>query len=209
MIRPVLLAILLSSSALAARPGPPPPTSDEAPMWGEMATLRRQVVAHELASQLQLTPHQKGLLRPLAEEASQLRRTEQDARRADAPELKRLLERYLEELRDHGVPDEQTKRSIGLLVDSHRPSPQERGERQEFRRDVRDELRDILTVRQMDVLQDFRPLLDMAESESDDDRPRGRGKGPGVAGRRLQHAVRIVRDVLLSEEMLPHLGTPR
>lgn len=212
------LALLAAGSAVARPKVQPPPapsataTSDD---HEAIRSLRESIGARELFAALALRPEQRAALIPLVEEAVSWKSERQKERRAAAPELRALLERYDSELRRDGQPGAATLQALDEFGDRRRPDADERKGRREARRDLREDLREILDEQQRTVLATFRPLaalgpddeeLDELRAEAQSDRGGRRGQAGaqegGDAQRARRHAVRNVRAFLLSEPML-------
>lgn len=214
---PLLLAAALSLSAVhavagkgaraapaaAAGPSATPEDADRA----AIRELRQRIAARELFGQLALTADQKKALVPIVEEAVGRRATFEKDRKAAAPELRRLLTAYLAELDEDGRASATTVAALEQFAAERRPSDDERADRKSFREDLREDLKALLTPAQIEIIGQFRPIDALRPDDEEGGEARGR-RPRGGAGERggdeveRRHLRRIVRHVLLSEDML-------
>jgi len=178
-------------------------------------SLRRQIAAEELAGALQLSDVQTTEVITLINEVKALKEERRGQRASAEPQLRALLEDYLDEVQQMGAASAQTIADIKALRQGSRPHPEQRGEN---RRMLRDRLGKILTEEQAKALRSFRPMAGVrgeqhdksgrrAERQQPDvalDRRGARGTTQGKAGNKGK--MKRVARVLLSDEMLDVLS---
>ncbi len=191
--------------------------------------LKRQIAAEELARALQLGDEQKLAITSLIKAVQAKKDSNQAARRTSAPQMRTLMEDYLDEVRSAGAASETTISDIRALHEALRP---ERNGEGGLRKEIKSKLRELLSDEQLKVLRDFRPMAgvlpELRERHEDRQRARGgEGKGnegegvesEGARGERKERRYarrhkfaqrhrgkRTVRNILLSAEMLEVLS---
>ncbi len=192
-------------------------------------SLKRQIAAEELARALQLSDEQKLVITSLIKDVQAKKDSQKAARRTAAPQMRSLMEDYLDEVRSAGAASETTISDIRALQEAQRPEGNGEGG---LRKEIKNTLRELLSDEQLKVLRDFRPMADVQperrERHEDKQRARGgerkgnedvRGEDEGARSERKERrsarrhkfaqrhrSKRTVKNILLSAEMLEVLG---
>jgi len=216
---------LCAGTALAKRSAGPAADPSFQPSEDQKAvhTIKRQIAAEELARALQLSDEQKLAIASLIKEVQAAKVSGQAARRAAAPQMRALMEDYLDEVRSSGAASEATLADIRALHQGLRPDRSGKGER---RKEIKGKLQELLSDTQRQSLRDFRPMAalhpkraERASGGEHEERASGAREGSehfeGERGERKERrkarrhkfaqrhkAKGTVRDVLLSAEML-------
>jgi hypothetical protein len=177
--------------------------------------LRRQIAAEELAAVLQLSDTQATEVVILLKQVEARKAERRGQRQSGEPQLRSLLEDYLEEVQQGGTASEQTLVDLKTLHQANRPSPGQRGEN---RRELREHLREILTEEQAKTLRSFRPMAGLRteqrekagrrtgrggfDADHDGDSSDGRTRGNAGNKNKMKRTVRV----LFSDEMLDVLS---
>jgi len=177
--------------------------------------LRRQIAAEELAAALQLSDTQTMEVITLIQEVKAFKAARRGQRESGEPQMRALLEDYLDEVQQLGAASEQTIADIKALRHDNRPSQGKRGEN---RRMLRERLGEILTEEQAKSLRSFRPMAGLRGDQDEKRRRRaqrheqgGDHDGASSLGRTRKKAsdkgkMKRTAHVLLSDEMLKLLS---
>ncbi len=179
-------SVLLTGPASArgrggAGPGVEPSASERA-----VHAVRKEIAAIELFNALDLDAPQQAALATLIGDALAEREGHHAAREAAAPELERILQGYLAELKKAGAPSDDTVAALKAFHETNRP---DRSERKDGREAGREALEAILSEAQLQTLRSFQPMAAVRPS-------------PPEHPERRQHGRDAVRGVLKSPEFL-------
>lgn len=162
------LCLLLTGTAFA-RPGhrgPGGPGAGGPPTEAELAVheLRHEIAVIELYNALALDDEQRAALAPIVADVVAEREAHRAERAATAATAEGLLEDYLAEVKKSGAPSPRTVAALKALRQDRRPDDGEREAMRDQREEVREQVLALLTEEQVAVLQDFRPMADVAPS---------------------------------------------
>ena len=165
------LCLLLTGTAFA-RPGhrgpggPGGPSAGGPPTEAELAVheLRHEIAVVELYNALALDDEQRAALAPIVADVVAEREAHRAERAAAAATAEGLLEDYLAEVKKTGSPSSRTVAALKALREDRRPDDGEREATRDQREEVREQVLALLTEEQLAVLEDFRPMADVAPS---------------------------------------------
>lgn len=160
IVMPLVLAAALPVAAAAAKSAPKPPAPATVAVEGrqgdpELQSLRRQLAAAVLVSELKLDAEQKKALKSVVAEAKAIRdgvKSDPDLAKFRA-DRKLALKAAVDEVHTKGSLSEATKKS---LKDGAKDAPVDREEMREKFQALRESVKGILTAQQMEKLQEMR-----------------------------------------------------